>query len=315
MTMNQTEPGNITVGVLKGGVSRERDVSLETGEAVADGLREAGYRVREIDVTDREVPELDDPSIDVFFVALHGPFGEDGDMQEKLEERDRVFTGSGSRASRLGMDKLKAKKRFREAGLPTPPFHGYGAEDRPVPPPCGIVNHMDIGKGWVVKPRSRGSSIGIQMVSSRNEIPGAVMKAREVEQEVFVEPRLSGPEITAGILEGESLPLIELEPARDFYDYEAKYEDERTAYKIKPDMDPGLRASIKETAEEAFSVLGCRDFARVDFVLNDQSPYILEVNTIPGMTSSSLMPKAAREAGISFSDLCSRIVQSALAHS
>ncbi len=300
------------IGVLMGGFSNEREVSLETGRAISEALREMDHDVVEIDVTSEEVPELEDPSIDLFFVALHGSFGEDGGIQKKLEKKNRPFTGSGSDASRLGMDKIAAKQEFRKQELPTPPYHLYRKEDRPVPPPCGITDQMDAGNGWVVKPRAEGSSIGVQMVKNRNEIPKAVKNARNVSEEVFVEPRYEGPEITVGILEGEALPPIQLEPARSFYDYEAKYEDENTDYNLNPSISSDLQEEVKDLAARCFRVIGCRDFGRVDLIMHENQPYILEINTIPGMTSHSLLPKAAREAGISFPELCDRIAASAL---
>jgi len=312
MTTSKQVDGEPFVGVLMGGVSNEREVSLETGSAVAAALREKGYTVEEIDVQSRDIPALDRDDIDVFFVALHGAFGEDGQIQEAMEERGVPFTGSGARASRLGMDKISAKKIFREEEIPTPPFHAYLEGDPPAPPPCGLMPGLTDGDGFVVKPRSQGSSIGISIVETRREIGPAVQDAREIESDALVEPRYEGPEVTVGILSGEPLPVIQLEPARDFYDYTAKYEDERTGYILNPDLPDELLEEIQEVSVRGYEALGCEGQARADLILHEDEPYLLEINTIPGMTSHSLLPKAAAEAGMSFADLCERILLSAL---
>ncbi len=302
---------DLKVGVLKGGFSREREVSLESGEAVADALRERQYRVEEIDVKDPEIPELNDESFDVFFIALHGKFGEDGQIQALIEEKGVPFTGSGSTASEAGMDKFTSKKIFRTNEIPTPPFYTYLADDPPVPPPCGLMNSLRMGNGFVIKPRSQGSSIGIRMAQNRKDIGRALKESRDVESDLLVEPRLDGPEMTVGILNGEPLPVIQIELARDFYDYTAKYEDERTEYNLNPDVSRTLLERIKEVSLAAYEALDCEGQARVDLILHDGDPYVLEVNTIPGMTSHSLLPKAAKEKGISFPDLCEKILLSA----
>lgn len=298
--------------MLKGGISREREVSLKSGEAIADALREKQYQVQEIDVTGPEIPELDDDSIDVCFVALHGRFGEDGQVQSLLEEKGVSYTGSGSKASELGMDKFESKRIFREQGIPTPPFHPYNEGDRPVPPPCGVMSGLEEGEGYVIKPRSLGSSIGITMVERRKEISKAIKETREVEADLLVEPRYTGPEVTVGILNGEPLPVIQLELAREFYDYTAKYEDERTGYDLNPDLPEQLLEEIQDISLDAYHALNCEGQARADLILHDQKPYLLEINTIPGMTSHSLLPKAAKKSGLSFPDLCEQILQSAI---
>lgn len=305
------EPSEIIAGVLKGGFSREREVSLESGEAVADALRTRGYDVREIDVTGPEIPELNDDSFDVFFIALHGEFGEDGQVQALLEERDVPFTGSGSKSSERGMDKFATKRIFRKHEIPTPPFHAYSEDDRPVPPPCGLTSELDIGDGYVIKPRSQGSSIGVTMVDQRNEIGKGIMKAREVESDVLVEPRMEGPEVTVGILNGEALPVIQLELAREFYDYEAKYKDERTGYNLNPDFSEEQLQEMKDISLRAYEALDCEGQARADLILHEGKPYVLEINTIPGMTSHSLLPKAAKKKGLDFPELCEQILLSA----
>ncbi len=313
--MMENEKQNVKkpyVGVLMGGISNEREVSLETGQAVAQALREKGYDVEEVDIQGRDIPALDRDDFDVFFVALHGEFGEDGQIQSLIEERGIPFTGSGSEASRLGMDKISSKKIFRKQNIPTPPFHAYLEGDEPVPPPCGLMHGLSEGDGFVVKPRSQGSSIGISIVESREEIGPAVQKARETEPDALVEPRYEGPEVTVGILDGEPLPVIQLEPAREFYDYTAKYEDARTGYNLDPDLPDDLLREIQEVSVRGYEALGCEGQARADLILHDHQPYLLEINTIPGMTSHSLLPKAATRAGMDFPELCERILLSAL---
>lgn len=294
-----------------GGGSGEREVSLKSGKAVQEALEERNFETRAIDVKSPELEQLNDPSISVAFIALHGSFGENGTIQETLQHKGIPYTGSGPAASRYGMDKIASKKRFREADVPTFPYHlmekGEGFNV-----PCPLMDSLDYGSGMVVKPRAMGSSIGIRMADEASELPEALEHCWEYDDEAFIEPRGEGPELTVGILKGRALPVIQIEPEEQYFNYNAKYEDEGTNYLVNPSLPESLEENVKEYAVRAFEALECSDFARVDFILHDGTPYALEVNTIPGMTPRSLLPMAAEEEGISFPELCEEILSSAV---
>lgn len=318
------QDGQKHVGVLMGGTSGEREVSIKSGKAVSEALDEQGYSVREVDVRRNEAEResdsgsselslsgFDPHEIGVAFIALHGSAGEDGTVQEILQHKGVPFTGSGPKASAYGMDKIASKKRFREADVPTLPYHemekGEGFNV-----PCPLLDSLDYGRGMVVKPNSLGSSLGIQMARDKSEIPAALQESWAYDSEVFLEPRCEGPEITVGILEDQALPLVKIEPGESFFNYHSKYEDEDTRYVVQPSLPDQLREKIQEYAIRAFSALECSDFGRVDFILHEDEPYVLEVNTIPGMTPRSLLPMAAEADGISFPELCERILKCAI---
>jgi len=253
---------------------------------------------------------LDDKSIDVFFLALHGRFGEDGELQQILEDKTLTYTGSGPAASRLAFDKMAGKKIFAKAGIKTPPAVIFnGSAD------TGQVEKQlqRLGNKYVIKPIRQGSSVGISIVDSAQK---AVVAGRNVLKEFgdcMIEKFIAGPELTVGILCNQPLPIIEIRPANNFYDYRAKYVDEQTEFLFDTIADASLVWEIQKAALDCFNVLGCRHMARVDLILGDDGkPYVLEVNTIPGFTSHSLLPKAAARAGISMSELCIKIVQAAL---
>lgn len=312
------------VVVLMGGVSPEREISLRSGNAVAKALADAGFNVSCIDVKDEKIEELDHKEIDVAFVALHGYFGEDGGVQQLLESKGILYTGSGIKASKLAMDKLVTKKCFIEAGLKTPEYITVTEFQELIE-----IQHevMRIGLPLVLKPTRNGSSIGISLVKDMNNLQLALEKAFEFGYEVIIEKYIKGREFTIGILDDKALPIIEIKPAMEFFDYDAKYKDDRTEYLIvkttlrengeavgAPPRNVGFLSSsqcdeAQELALNAHRVLGCKGFSRVDMLLDDQNEFsLLEVNTIPGFTEKSLLPKAARAAGISFSSLCEKIV-------
>ena len=300
----------LTVAVLKGGFSSERSVSLRSGAAVERGLREAGYDVLPIDVQDEDIPELDARHIDVAFIALHGNFGEDGGLQLVLEAKGIPYVGSGVSASQLAMDKVASKDLFISQGIPTAPYV--------------VIPHTEawqqhkrwlrkVGLPLVVKPPREGSSVGTTIVRDPSDLQHALEVAYRFDDDALVEKFVRGRELTVGILDDEPLPIIEIKTSRQFYDYNAKYKAPDTDYVSNPDL--GLESSIevKVTALNAFWALGCEGFARVDLILgSDGVPYVLEINTIPGFTERSLLPKAAAQHGMSFSELCSRLVRIAL---
>jgi len=294
----------LSIMVLMGGPSAERSVSLASGEAVAAALESRGHRVRRADVRPDDLSALEHAGVDVFFVALHGPFGEDGQLQEILEQRGLRYTGSGSRASRLGIDKIEARRRFAQAGIPTPPFAVAEAGR------CDNIV-LDFPLPVVVKPVDQGSSVGCSIVRQASDLDSAVAHVVETYGRCLMEPYICGPELTVGILAGEALPVCQIRSATAFYDYEAKYQDDRTEYLFDIDLPDELLQRVQQLSVTAFETLGCRDMSRVDWMIDAATyqPYCLEVNTIPGFTSHSLLPKAAARAGICFADLCERIVR------
>ncbi len=300
----------LKVAVLAGGVGSEREVSIQSGECIAQGLKEAGLRVEIGDIWPDNLSVLEDESIDVFFIALHGKFGEDGRLQQILEDRALLYTGSGPAASKLAFDKIASKKAFRQVDVHTPAWVDFNCDSD--------VQELEkelqqSGKSYVVKPIKEGSSVGVRIIRDSQEVTAVAQKTLAEFGDCMIEGFIAGREITVGILCGEALPIIEIRPKEAFYSYRAKYIDERTEFLFDTIKDAGLSARIKADALACFGVLGCKDFGRVDFVLgDDQVAYALEVNTIPGFTSHSLLPMAAAKAGLSMSDLCVRIVEAAL---
>jgi len=298
------------VAVVMGGTSPEREISLVSGKAVAEGLRRAGETVFEVVANDHRLAELDELPVDVVFVALHGTWGEDGGVQQLLEDRGFAYTGSGPEASRLGMDKLAAKAAFRAQGVPTPRSVAFSAAE----PLTDIARWAEaLGFPLVVKPRAQGSSIGVTIVREPQALGPAVAEALRYGSCGLMETFVPGRELTVGILDEEALPIIELRPHREFFDFEAKYQAGETEHLFDVLLSPELYREVQEAALAAYRALGCRGFARVDLRLSPEPrPYILEVNTIPGFTPVSLFPEAARRRGIEFPELCYRLVSLAL---
>jgi D-alanine-D-alanine ligase len=299
----------LTVAVLMGGVSSERKVSLKSGKAVAEGLRAAGHEVAEWDVSERSLRRLGALAPDVAFVALHGEFGEDGQIQQMLDELAIPYTGSGPTASRLAMNKLASKRLFIRHAIPTPDYFAVG--------PTRDVDYAasraaELGYPVVCKPSDSGSSIGVAIVRRPQRLAEGLALARRESETVLVERCVRGREFTVGILEGEPLPMIELVVGGEFFDYHAKYEDERTSYLTHVSLLPTLYRKARGFCLRAYEALGCRHMARVDLMYGyDGRLYVLEVNTIPGFTPRSLLPMAAARVGISFPELCDRIVRAA----
>ena len=296
----------IKIAVLRGGVGREREVSLESGRCVAEALREGGFDVVASDIRPDDMQVLDSKDIDVFFLALHGEFGEDGQLQQILEDRGLTYTGSGPRASRLAFDKMASKRLFGEAGVSVPAV----VEFRPDMDPQELDRRLQAPSGrLVVKPIRQGSSVGVHIVGTRQE---AIEAARQVHAEFgdcMIEAFIPGRELTVGVLGRQVLPIIEICSKTGFYDYHAKYISDRTQYLFDTVEEEGTRTRVGRAALMCFDALGCRDFARVDFILaEDGTPYALEANTIPGFTSHSLLPKAAANVGLPMKDLCRQIV-------
>ena len=304
LTINATQRDRFrskTIGVLMGGMSAERDVSLRTGAAIAAALTRRGYRVETIDVNRELAVEVRRRQIDVAWIALHGSPGEDGTVQGLLELQAVPYTGSGVLASALAIDKIATKKMLQAAGLPTPPF-------------CSLTTETDcaLEPPLVVKPADAGSTIGISLVRCAADLAAAIMRARRYAQTILCERFIDGRELTAAVLLGRPLPLVEIEPAEGFYDYRAKYTAGATRYQVAPELPPDTTAHLQQLAVDACVALGCRGAARVDIMLDrSNTPFILEINTIPGMTETSLLPMAAQHAGIAFDDLVELILLAA----
>jgi len=289
-----------------GGRSAEREISLKSGTMVLDALKRSGVDAHAFDPRDHGLEALKAQRFDRAFIALHGRFGEDGTVQGALEYLGIPYTGSGVMASALAMDKWRTKLLWRAAGLPTPDYELMSARTDP----AGLAARL--GLPLMVKPAREGSSIGMSKVTTIEKISPAYELAARYDDVVIAERFVEGTELTAALLGDEPLPLIRLETPREFYDYEAKYFASDTRYICPCGLPAEQERSVQRTALEAFRVLGCSGWGRVDAMLDrDGKLQLLEVNTIPGMTDHSLVPMAARAQGISFEALCMRILESA----
>lgn len=290
------------VGVLMGGPSAEREVSLHSGEAIARGLREAGYEVVEIDITTRAL-DLPD-GIEAVFVALHGEFGEDGTIQAMLRDRGMPYTGSGPEASRLCFDKVACKKLLARRGIPTSSYEVLAAG-----------RARTIALPAVVKPARQGSSIGVHIVRTPEEWPAAFQDALSFGGEVLVEKYVAGSELTVGVVGEQVLPVLEIRAPDGFYNYDAKYTRGKTEYLVPAPIPEDRAEECRRLAERTFQALGCMGMGRIDFRMSPEGElFVLELNSIPGFTETSLLPKAALAAGIKFSELCDRILSMASVH-
>ena len=285
------------VAVLMGGFSAERDVSLKSGAAVAKGLRDAGYQIVDVDVRDADWVMPD--GVTHAFIALHGTYGEDGGVQTRLEDLGVTYTGAGPESSRIAFDKLLSKARFIEAGVSTPEFAVIREGDA-----CPFELPV------VVKPPCQGSSIGLYIVESDEDWARCNSEVWQYGDEQLVETFVSGRELTVGLVGDQVLPVIEIIPESGRYDYESKYTSGRTEYQVPARLSESQTLECQELAKKAYDVLDCRGMGRVDVLLGDDSRfYVLEVNTLPGFTATSLLPKAAAAAGMNFSELCDRILR------
>lgn len=313
VTENQTTPAEaseddaaskaLRVVVMLGGPSAERDVSLASGRSVVAALRSLGHEIIEIDprTDDWRLPE----GVDAVFLALHGRYGEDGTIQRRLDELEIPYTGCGAGASAVAFDKARTKEVWARRGIPTPRGHVFSESAERLP------------EGWsypvILKPVRQGSSVGLQMVESENLLGPALDQALEFDNAVLMEEMIRGRELTAGILDGRALPLVEIRPRQGTFDYRNKYTEGATEYFCPADLDPALTRRIQELALRAFESVGGRDYGRVDVLLRHESePFFLEVNTLPGMTETSLLPKAAKASGIGYEQLCQQMIEIAL---
>jgi D-alanine-D-alanine ligase len=301
------------IGVLMGGISAERDISVRSGLAIYQSLQELGYNSVLIDVGKDIVNVLKKEKVRLAFLALHGGTGENGCIQGMLEVLGIPYTGSGVLASALAMDKEASKKIFSYHELPVTPFI--------------VVRKIKIGKKhesiepssppfelpWVVKPATEGSSIGVNIVKKEDNLSSCLEKAFQFGERVIVEKFIKGKELHIGILGDRVLGGVEVRPSLEFYNYEAKYTSGLTEYIMPPEIDEAIYENVKTLALRAHMALGCSGATRVDFMVDENNnPYILEVNTLPGMTTTSLLPKIAASAGLNFNDLIEEIIRLAI---
>ena len=305
---------NKRIGVLMGGQSAEREVSLRSGKAIYNALKGLGYDVVAIDVGHDISNILKRKKIEIAFIALHGGYGENGGVQGMLEVLGIPYTGSGVLASALSMDKEASKKIFLYQKIPVPPFiivqrSMFNVQRSEM----GIKSLINFHMPWVVKPATEGSSIGVSIVREERQIRSAVEKALSFSNRVIIEKYIQGKEVHIGILSGKVLGGVEVKPSLEFYNYEAKYTAGMTEYILPPEINSKVYEKAKEIALNAHIALGCGGATRVDLKINGKgNPYVLEVNTIPGMTETSLLPKIAKQAGMDFPDLIEEILRGAV---
>jgi D-alanine-D-alanine ligase len=301
---------SLRVAVLMGGDSTEREVSLRSGAAVVEALTSLGHRVSIVDPSQTRLAGVDWPRFDIAFLALHGRFGEDGQIQSLFESWGVPFTGSDAAAARLSFSKSAAKERFAACGVPTPEYVLIHESDSP----AQLQRAADqIGYPLVVKPDASGSSLGVSIITSPDQLSPACVACFDEGPFGLLERMISGSEWTLGVIDDERLPLIRIDARRPFYDFTAKYDDDGTGYQLEADLPESTRGRISSAAAGAAAAVGTCGIARVDVRLDDeQRPWVLEVNSIPGFTDHSLVPKAAAHAGIAFAQLCERAIESGL---
>ncbi len=304
------------IAVLRGGRSLERQVSLRSGARVEDALAARGHEILALDADAQLVGRLRAQRPDVVFIALHGPGGEDGTVQELLEILALPYTGPGVAACVRCMDKVLAKHELRTAGVPTPDWFAFNAHafrELGAGEALAAIEER-LGFPLVVKPAGQGSSLGVKFAAARDEVPEALVAAFSYDERVLLERHVEGRELAVGILDGAALPTVEALPKEeDRFNYDARYEIGRTRYTCPADVGDAAEDEVSAVARRAYETLGCEGFARVDLILAGEGPQVLEVNAIPGLTDTSLFPMAAEAAGIGFEELCARIVDLALA--
>jgi len=296
------------IGILLGGVSAERDISLKTGEAMFEALKARGYRVQKVFVDGDIDRVLRQTTIDIAVIALHGTYGEDGCIQGMLETMGIPYTGSGVLPSALAMDKLKSKELFRLYNVPTPSYYVVRSSDLDRLEQV----HSSFGFPSFVKPRSGGSSVGAGEANNLSELKQRCEDAGRFDEWILVERLIRGREVAVGLLDGNALGAIEIEPKGGFYDYKSKYQKGQSEYHFPARLSPTRYQGVLNLAERAVHAVGATGAARVDLlVTSDENEYVLEVNTLPGMTPTSLLPKIAAGAGYDFGDLCEAILERA----
>ncbi|NCC59617.1 MAG: D-alanine--D-alanine ligase [Verrucomicrobiae bacterium] len=296
--------GKLKVVVFAGGISNEREISLKSGAMVAEALRSSGYQVEMLDPDPIKGWSLPDET-NVVFLALHGTYGEDGQVQMELDQLGIPYTGSGAEASRIGFDKLLTRQHCVAAGVTMPRSFVLKNWQAEMP------------EGWeapvVLKPLREGSSVGVEIVDNKEDFGAALRRSLEYGGVVLMEERIIGRELTVGILGSEVLPLVEVCPKSGVYSYESKYTKGRTEYYCPAQVDEASRNRAADLALKTFHAVGAKDYARIDMILDQKGEcWVLEINTLPGMSETSLLPKAAAAKGLSYANLCCKILEMAL---
>jgi len=300
------------IGVLMGGYSSEREISLKSGQAIFESLKKQGCDVVALDIVDHSLDKIsafiEDKKMDIAFIALHGALGEDGKIQAILEHLNILYVGSGIAANKLAIDKIKAQEFFKNHNISIP--KNFSLRTKTVEDDFS-EKIKDIGAfPVVVKPCCGGSSIGISIVNSHQELKESIKILGSSEEKILIEKYIKGREFTVGILNNRPLPVIEVCPKKGFFDYSSKYLSSETRYIVPAQISEVVVATLQSVALKASRLLGCSGFARVDLIIDeDLNHYLLEVNTIPGFTSTSLLPKAANQAGLNFDKLCIKILE------
>lgn len=301
----------LSIVVLAGGPSAERDISFQSGSAVTHALRMRGHRVRSYDPSQGKLPELDWSEVDVVFLALHGQYGEDGVVQRQLDAVGVAYTGSSPAACELTISKSACKERLVQHSIPTPPYVMIHETD--------VASHIQshaamLGYPLVVKPDTQGSSLGVSIVGRPEDLPQALATAMQYDGYCLLEQYIDGTEWTSGLIDDQLLPLIRIQPGAGFYDFESKYVDDETDYDFEAAVTDVVRQKIGDAAAAAASVTGVCGLSRVDIRVDSYgNPWVLEVNTVPGLTDHSLVPKAAHRTGVDLGELCERACRSAIA--
>ncbi len=296
---------NLKVALLYGGISSEREISIKSGKAVEYALKKLGYEYLSLDPAEKEIflEKLISFNPDVVFIALHGKGGEDGTIQGLLEFLGYRYTGSPVKASAIAMDKAITKDILKSHNIPVPNGYTFFSIEEAL--------EVEVSFPVVVKPSSEGSSIGVFISQNRQEYKEHIIEAFKIDKKVIVEEFIKGRELTVGVLNGEPLDIIEIKVEKGFYDYKNKYFSDKTEYICPPEIEKTLYKKIQDLAAEAYSIIGCKGAVRVDFILREKTPYILEINTVPGLTDHSLLPKAALCKGLNFEKLIEEIIKDA----
>ncbi|MBI2026815.1 MAG: D-alanine--D-alanine ligase [Deltaproteobacteria bacterium] len=306
--MELTQLRKKRIGVLAGGISSEKEISLKTGKAVFEALKSKSYQVQFLEVQDNIIETLQKAKIDIIFNALHGTWGEDGVVQSACEMLKIPYTGSHVASSSLCMVKSWTKMVVQKEGILTPTFILWDSSKEKVD---SFMKKLSLKPPVIVKPDAQGSTVGISIIKKFSQLKNALMVAQKFDSCVLVEGFISGKEITASVLNGKSLPLIEIKPKSGFYDYKSKYTKGQTEYLCPAPLSKSITQKIQNTSLKAYDILRCRGAARSDFIVDkNNKAWFLEINTLPGMTETSLVPKAAKEFGLSFIKLVEEILRS-----
>ncbi|MDI6822324.1 MAG: D-alanine--D-alanine ligase [Actinomycetota bacterium] len=306
------------IAVLMGGRSLEREVSLKSGRRISDALKEKGYKVIQLDINENLVNNLLREHVELVYIALHGKYGEDGTVQELLEILGVPYTGPGVYSSIVGFDKVLSKEIFQIEGIPTPKFYALSSGSFKEMGASGVLGEVikKIGLPIVVKPACQGSALGIKFVKTPEELPSALIGALSYDDKVLLEEYIKGKEVAVSIIGNANpkpLPVVEIVPKKEFFDFESMYTMGMTDYFVPARISKELTEKVQNTAVKVHRILRCRDVSRVDMIIGeDDVPYVLELNTSPGMTETSLLPMAAKAAGMEFPDLVDKLVRLAL---